>query len=178
MNETGARRPSHLLFILVFLIGFGLDLGSKEFVSAHLDLYESYPVWDGVFQIRLITNKGMMWSMAEEVPPHWWVIIRGGVLIGLIWLYASLQRKSRLAQLSFGLVCAGALGNVWDNVFENPNGLFMGHVRDFLHFYWFQFPTFNVADSCITIGAPLLLLVLWKHDREVSAAKEAGQVEA
>ncbi|MCB9831666.1 MAG: signal peptidase II [Planctomycetes bacterium] len=173
MNEQAPTRRSHLLFVLVFLIGFGLDLSSKELVEANFQpIVDRHVVWEGVFEIRLITNEGMMWSMATEVPPHWWVIIRGSVLLGLIWLYAGLERKSRLAQLSFGLVCAGALGNVWDNVFQNPAGLFEGHVRDFLHFYWFDFPTFNVADSCITIGAPLLLLVLWKHDRE-SARREA-----
>ena len=33
-----------------------------------------------------------------------------------------------------------------------------GGVRDFLYFYWFDFPVFNVADSCLVVGAALLLI--------------------
>ena len=51
-------------------------------------------------------------------------------------------------------------------------------VRDFLHFYWFEFPTFNVADSCICVGAPLLLLVLWNHDREKARIASKSEVLA
>jgi signal peptidase II len=46
---------------------------------------------------------------------------------------------------------AGTLGNLYDR-------LVFGGVRDFLHFYWFQWPVFNVADCCLVCGAGLLLI--------------------
>ncbi|HLW74127.1 MAG TPA: signal peptidase II, partial [Gammaproteobacteria bacterium] len=51
------------------------------------------------------------------------------------------------------LVAGGAMGNVWDR-------LAIGYVVDFLQFHWqgWYFPAFNVADSCITVGAALLIL--------------------
>lgn len=68
------------------------------------------------------------------------------------------------------LVLAGALGNLYDNLFYEPHSLVPGHlpdrpyspVRDFIDVYFsvwdWHFPTFNVADSCITVGAILLVL--------------------
>ncbi len=169
MPVNKPTRTGHWLFITTFLIALVVDLGSKYLVESRLEMFEEYEIWEGVFRLRLITNSGMMWGMAETVPAFVWVAIRGSVLLGLVWMYASLEHKGRMAQLAFGLVCAGALGNIYDNIFQNPNALFEGEVRDFLQFYWFEFPTFNVADSCICVGAPLLLLVLWGHDRTVRA---------
>lgn len=177
MTVTQNAGRTHWLFLITFVLALAADLVSKHLIEANLDMFEEFEVWEGVFRFRLITNPGMMWGMAEAVPAGWWVAIRGSVLIGLLWMYAGLENRGRLAQLAFGLVCAGALGNIYDNIFQNPDTLFAGEVRDFLQFYWFEFPTFNVADSCICVGAPLLLLVLWSHDRSVrpehADAKEA-----
>jgi signal peptidase II len=52
---------------------------------------------------------------------------------------------------ALGLILAGTMGNLYDR-------LVFGGVRDFLHFYWFEFPVFNVADSCLVCGAFLLLI--------------------
>lgn len=51
---------------------------------------------------------------------------------------------------SLGLILAGTLGNLFDRVV-------FGGVRDFLHFYWIEWPVFNVADCCLVCGASLLL---------------------
>lgn len=174
MNPPDAvPRRGHLLFVLVFLLLLAADLVSKEVTFDRLAQSRRYDVWDGVFEFKLARNPGMMWGMAQEVPAVWWVAVRGAVLCGLFWLYFTLEKRTRLAQIAFGMVAAGALGNIADNVFQGEK-LFEGEVRDFLHFYWFEFPTFNVADSCICVGAPLLLLVLWNHDR---AARDSAATE-
>ena len=64
------------------------------------------------------------------------------------------------------LILAGALGNLYDNLFYEPlvpvPDKPYGPVRDFIDVYFevwdYHFATFNVADSCITVGAVLLLL--------------------
>src|SRR5262249_6078312 len=58
--------------------------------------------------------------------------------------------------LALGLILAGTLGNLYDRL------IFSG-VRDFLHFYWFRFPVFNVADCCLVVGAFLLLTQAFFH---------------
>ena len=66
----------------------------------------------------------------------------------------------RLFSLALSLILGGALGNVIDRLLH-------GHVIDFLQFHWDwlapifpggYFPSFNIADSAITVGAVLLIL--------------------
>lgn len=115
-----------------------------------------------------------------------------GVLVGgrcvaalfLTFLIIRTPRGQRLYLASLVLILSGALGNLWDNLFYDPTpGLpgFVGErrfgpVRDFIDVYFYgwewHFPTFNVADSCITVGAILLLLsgfVGGKADTPVAA---------
>lgn len=63
---------------------------------------------------------------------------------------------------SLGLILAGTLGNLYDRVI-------FGGVRDFLHFYWFEWPVFNVADCCLVCGACLLLTQAFLSRSQVPA---------
>ena len=60
--------------------------------------------------------------------------------------------------VAFGLVIAGALGNLVDRVIRGP-GLLDGKVIDWIDLWWI--PTFNVADMSITIAVSLLLIHAW-----------------
>ena len=51
------------------------------------------------------------------------------------------------------LLAAGGLGNFVDR-------LFLGYVRDFLDFKLIDFPVFNVADSYVTIGLVILIILI------------------
>ena len=64
------------------------------------------------------------------------------------------------------MLLAGAVGNLYDNLTVSVRG-FEGGVRDFLHFSFgsYEFPAFNVADSCITIGALCLIVLLLREER-------------
>jgi signal peptidase II len=58
--------------------------------------------------------------------------------------------------VALGLLCAGVSGNLSDRVFRAP-GFLRGHVVDFLQLpHW---PIFNVADSCISAAAVLILVL-------------------
>jgi len=63
------------------------------------------------------------------------------------------RAKHALERAGFALVVGGALGNIIDRLRQ-------GAVTDFLDFYWrdWHWPTFNVADICITLGAVLILV--------------------
>lgn len=71
----------------------------------------------------------------------------------LIYLLRRARTLSRLQLSAFTLILAGALGNMIDR-------FYLGYVRDFIHFFVgnFNFPVFNIADSCVVIGAGLLIL--------------------
>ena len=75
------------------------------------------------------------------------------------------------------LIFAGAIGNLVDNFTRDPNPQRDRAVRDFLRFSgnWprdWDFPAFNVADSCITVGAIGLILLLLREDRASGRASK------
>ncbi|MEZ5976636.1 MAG: signal peptidase II [Planctomycetota bacterium] len=102
----------------------------------------------------------------------------------LVVLLARTHRSSRVLMTALVLVLSGALGNLYDNLFRTPpEGRPFGMVRDFVHVYFerweYHFPTFNVADSCITVGAVLLVLSSFfgserKSEHDLAAAAGAA----
>ncbi len=106
-------------------------------------------------------NRGAAFGQFGDYP-HLLVGGRAAAVVFLAWLLLRADSRPRLALVAMGLVLAGALGNVIDNLWtgcvvrDHP---FLG-VRDFIDvdfeplIGWARhFPAFNVADSCITVGA-------------------------
>jgi len=157
-----------------------LDLWSKSAVFAWLgeapDLvpdghrHYRYPIFGEWFTFMLSRNRGAAFGQLDSVP-HLLVggrVVAGIVLAVLLWRAKSTQPLIRAALV---LVLAGALGNLYDNLFlPAPPGHPFGEVRDFIDVYFaiwdWHFPTFNVADSCITVGAVLLLATSFKSQEE------------
>ena len=118
------------------------------------DVIELLP---GYLELRYAENCGAAFGMLDDAP-RWLrvgVFMTAGVL-AVIALGAMFVRGSGGTQFAAAvpLIVSGALGNMIDRVR-------LGYVVDFIHFHihdHFEWPTFNVADSTITIGVALLLL--------------------
>ena len=67
------------------------------------------------------------------------------------WSTRPSTARDRVLCMALGCILAGTLGNLYDRIV-------FGGVRDFLHFFWFEWPVFNFADCCLVCGAGLLLL--------------------
>ena len=94
---------------------------------------------------------------------RWFFIGLGAVAtVFIVWLLAR-HRDQRLFCWALALVLGGAVGNVLDRILH-------GHVVDFIQVHWHQhyFPSFNVADSAISIGAALLILDELRRVRRAS----------
>lgn len=76
-------------------------------------------------------------------------VLAAGAII--VWSRRPATARDLPLCIALGLILAGTLGNLYDRV------VFHG-VRDFLYFYWIEWPVFNVADCCLVCGAGLLLL--------------------
>lgn len=185
-------RSFRWLLIVLALTGVSVDLFSKYAVFR--GLYNgsnsgSYDLVPGVFQFYVDYNPGApmcdCWfvKMNGPVPPR----VNHGALYGLgsqhtntaNWIFASLSvvaacailwwglrpatRRDPLLSAALGLILGGTMGNLFDR-------LVFGGVRDFLHWYLFEFPVFNVADSCLVCGAGLLLFhALFIHQDKMPA---------
>jgi signal peptidase II len=78
----------------------------------------------------------------------------GAIVVSVLIVREARNATDRVRLIGFVLVLGGALGNLADRFFRAP-GFLRGHVVDFVSVG--QFPVFNVADSCITIGAIILV---------------------
>ena len=105
-----------------------------------------------VFDLRLSWNQGISFSLFSSDASRWPLLVVTSLITA--FLIAWLWRTPRpWLQVGLGLIVGGALGNIIDRAS-------IGAVADFLHFFWqdWHFPTFNIADSCITVGATIVLL--------------------
>jgi signal peptidase II len=145
-----------LVFLAIVVIGVAADLWTKHAAFAAIERNRGeIVVVEGFFHLYPMRNPGMAWSLLQGFDPRFWIIVRGILSLVLIAVYWTRPRMPWWANVAFAFVVAGALGNLYDNIFAKG-----GHVRDFvlLIFGGWRFPVFNIADSMITIGAPLLLL--------------------
>ncbi|MFK7740651.1 MAG: signal peptidase II [Planctomycetota bacterium] len=170
-----------LAFWLPWPLLVAADLISKHYVFGFLaETYPRlpaerrlHPVWDsGFVDFDLVSwgNTGTVWGLFQNGTVAL-MVLRCGALLGLLWFVRVTPRRSWLQLLVLSLVFAGAVGNLYDNFIRDDRS-----VRDFLFFtfHWpveYPFPAFNVADSCITVGAIALFVLLWRDDR--TPAKDA-----
>lgn len=107
-------------------------------------------------ELRVARNSGGAFSTFTNA-----TVVLAVLAIGLsIWLVRTLRRSTdRWTIVALSLVLGGALGNLTDRIFRSP-GFLSGHVVDFVKVG--SFPSFNVADSAITCGAILLILLSFR----------------
>lgn len=154
------------LGLLVATIGWLLDQATKVLAVRALGPGEviggSFPIY-----FQLTFNEGAAFGL----PVPWWVFPIVTVLVVVLVVRNLPESNSLLDPFAYGLLLAGALGNITDRLLrEDPEGLGRGEVVDFIASdVW---PTFNVADICITTGFVLLMISAYLHERELSRRRE------
>lgn len=113
-------------------------------------------VLPGFFHLRYAENPGIAFSLFDSGTPAMRLTLLGIAVcaaVGVGWLLWRTPGDRPLMRLTLTCLLGGILGNAIDRFVH-------GAVIDFLDFHWdgWRFPTFNVADSCITVGAFLLAL--------------------
>ena len=109
-----------------------------------------------VFDLQLVYNSGAAFGLLDDAggwQNAFFVLIALAVSGFIVHLLRRLQVHEVQTAVAFGLILGGALGNVVDRLRQ-------GYVVDFIHWFYrdWHWPTFNIADSAITIGAVLLVL--------------------
>jgi len=128
-----------------------LDVLTKVWAVAALSDGPISIVGDFV-ELRLTRNPGGAFGRFQGMT----VVLALAAIAITVLLVRELRRTTdRVLFFGLTLVLGGALGNLVDRVFRSP-GVLRGHVVDFVSVG--DFPVFNVADSCITIGAIVLVL--------------------
>lgn len=149
----------HLLLMLVLILA---DQASKLLVVAAVPLGGTREVLPGFFRLWHVRNSGAVWGFLSGHDGSWVpkaiTMLAAVALAVVLYFFLRAGRHERLELLAYALILGGALGNLIDR-------LRLGYVVDFLDVFvrsW-HWPTFNVADSGITLGVLLLALTLLRR---------------
>lgn len=114
------------------------------------------------FDLTYVENTGAAFGLGRD-SNGFFIVVSLALTAALLWMMRKWPAEQRALRWGGLLVVAGALGNLYDRVAYS-------YVVDFLHLH--RWPVFNVADSCISVGACLLAYGL--KDEEADAKKKAA----
>lgn len=156
MRKINSKNLLWLILSAALIIS---DQVTKLIISANMQLGDKIEVIKGFFYIGYTKNTGAAWGIFSG---HTEYLAIFSVVATLGLIYMLLLMKRGLAAFSVALVIAGAIGNAIDRIR-------LGFVIDFIDTYIFgyDFPTFNIADSAITVGMILLLIYMLFIHREM-----------
>jgi lipoprotein signal peptidase len=196
-----AERSYRGLFWALALVGLVLDQGSKYGVFHWLrneGTGGEFSVVDRAFRLEAHyavvqdvpapqVNQGALFGFLRDhgdLANALFAVISVVASAALIyWSTRPSTTQERWLSAALGLILAGTLGNLYDRIV-------FGGVRDFLHVYWgepkppYDWPVFNIADSCLVVGAFLLLAQAFmsrspavKPEGDVSVGQETVQAK-
>lgn len=153
-----------LLLILAAAVLF-LDQATKLWIVQTLpegSFFEPHriDVIPGFFHIVHVTNTGAAWSMFSGYT--WPLAAVGFIVLGFLFVFRkTLELDQPRVQLGYGLIIGGIIGNMIDRIRIQK-------VIDFLDFQFgaYHFPSFNVADSGITVGVILYILLSFRTEKQ------------
>ena len=150
-RSSGA--PSLALWLGLALVVIVLDQFTKTLITGHFQLGDSRHI-TSFFNLVRAHNTGAAFSFLAGAAgwQRWFFVALGVVAAGfIVWMLRS-HPTQKMFCFAVTMIMGGALGNVIDRLLH-------GHVVDFIQLHWngWYFPSFNLADSAITLGAILLI---------------------
>ena len=153
MPTRSSSTPSLALWLGLAFVVVALDQLTKTLILQHFQLGDTRYVTP-FFNVVRVHNTGAAFSFLAGASgwQRWFFVVLGFVASAfIVWMLRS-HPTQRLFCFAVTMIMGGALGNVLDRLLH-------GYVVDFLQFHaggWY-FPSFNLADSAITLGAVLLI---------------------
>ena len=162
------------MFWLTAVLVVIADFVTKRMAMSGLQYGIGHDVLGDWVRFTLVFNKGAAFGTTVGESSRWiFTGLAAVILFVLIRMAHQASPAERWKLLALGMVCGGALGNLVDRL-RWTNG-----VVDFIdvgigvHRFW----VFNVADSAVSVGAALLVLVLWAEERRNARRPDAAVIE-
>lgn len=165
-TQTPARRLRCALLSLLGVAALaGLDQFIKAWAVAVLQPRGSMPFLPGVLELRFVLNDGMAFSMLSG--RRWLLLGATGLILAALLVMLLVRRMPLPERVVWVMVAGGGIGNFIDRART-------GAVVDYLNCLFIDFPVFNFADICVTVGVALLILLLALDLRREAAAPDHG----
>ncbi|MDR0515969.1 MAG: signal peptidase II [Fibromonadaceae bacterium] len=157
------------VYIAIAILGLALDQATKLWADSHI-LGWSVPVIGDFLRFTLVYNENAAFSMKPQSilpwlnPTLFFGTLTAVACVGAAWFFRSTPKEDYLSRLGIVLIISGALGNFCDR-------LRIGKVVDwidviFIEVIYERWPTFNLADSWVTIGMAMLLISSFMHKKK------------
>lgn len=157
--DVGPVRRPRVLFVLVALAAYAVDVVTKLLAVEHLTGRADVRLIGEILQLRLTRNPGAAFSTGTGYTS---VLSVAAIVAVVVILWLSRRVRTTAWALALGLLLAGVAGNLTDRLLRAPGPL-RGHVVDF--FMLPNWPIFNVADICINVAAGLILIQAFRGVR-------------
>lgn len=183
------------LYVVDQLTKWWIVLTFPEPPPGYTSVHKTIPVVEGFFNIVRVHNQGVAFGFGNGTTwaPFVFLLVQVAALVGIIYAYRKGMFSTALLRVAAGLLLTGIVGNMTDRLLQGFyleawagagfwTRLSKGYVVDFLDFTIplvnYRWPAFNVADSCISIAAILLIFSTFLGG-EVSkeASKDMGTEE-
>jgi signal peptidase II len=139
---------------------------------------------DDIVRITYIENAGIAFGISIPGFKVVFAVFSIVASVAILWyLKKNLKRLPIGERVALALILGGAVGNLIDRVFYgvffHEQALFYGRVVDFVDFGFHKnwFPVFNVADSSVTIGVSLLILLMLRHKQEATVSPDPAPTD-
>ena len=159
MNKTEKNQlkiQSLLPWSLILIVGLIIvDQIVKHWVTSNIPLNGSRTFIPGLLDLDNLHNTGAAWSMLEG--RQWFFAVITVIAIIVVAYLMWKNRRSAWIMTGLSLIMAGAVGNFIDRLSQR-------YVVDMFALKNVNFPVFNVADACLTVGVFIMLIVVLKED--------------
>ena len=166
MSSTPSKFNARGILFTLSALAVLIDHLTKRYIINNIVTGSARTVIPGVLRITHVLNTGAAFSMfSESASPE---AVRNGLILfsifAAIMVGVMLWRAGTTitpTSVALALILGGAVGNLYDRVRYH-------FVIDFIevHIIHYHWPDFNVADSCIVIGACLLLIEIFRPQHE------------
>lgn len=172
-SEVPAGPAKPWLFWGVLIVVVAIDVVTKAMAVYSLQpSYTPHEILGNTLRLTLVYNRGAAFGLSVGELSRWFFMALSVIALVILGrLYKATREGDYLRTLALSLVCAGAFGNLIDRVRSARGVVDFIDVGVGMH----RWPTFNVADMGVSVGAVLLAWVLLQEDRAAARASSAGQ---
>jgi len=146
------------MIYIIIIVGLVLDRITKIWAVNTLMGQKDITIIKDFFDFSYLENRGAAFGIFQG-KAYLLAAVTLVILFFLFFNYLKTKNKTKIFTWSTGLIISGAVGNLIDR-------LSLGYVVDFVSLHFrnsYYFPSFNVADMCITFGTGLLILYILKE---------------